>query len=712
MSTLVLSSPVEEPQRMTCRIDGMDCIECAKKIEKAVKDIEGVKQVRVSYTLGKMSLEVEKGKVSVDQLKRSVGILGYKLEREEGARYEEFFSWENHRLVATTVSGVLFFLGMVTEYILHVGPLFLWFYAGAIIVGGYCIARRGVAAVIERYLDINMLMVVAVAGSIAIGAYSEGSAIVFLFSLAVMLESFSIARTRRSISELMDFAPNQALVKAGEKEEYYDVNDVSIGDIVVVRPGERVPMDGVVEKGQSSVDESAVTGESKPAKKKVGDIVFAGTLNAEGYLEFKVTKKFQDTVISKIVKLVEEAETKKAPTERLVDRFARYYTPIVVLMAVMVMILPTLLFSQPFEAWFYRGLVLLVISCPCALVISTPVSVVSAITGATRKGILFKGGAYLERMGQISIVAFDKTGTITRGRPEVEEIVPLNGYSKEEVLKVAASAENRSEHHLARAVMAKAKELEVTALETESFEVVSGKGVSAVILGKRVYAGSLHFFRDRGIDVSKYEDFIGEKNKEGKTAIVVGTEKEIMGLLTVRDMPRPEAKETIAQLKALGIKKVVMLTGDDERVAARVAKELGIDEYKARLLPEEKVKAVEEYQVAYGPLIMIGDGVNDAPALATAEIGVAMGVAGTDIALEAADVALMGDDLRTVVYGVRLSRKAAAVIKQNVSVSLAVKMLFFVLVFPGLITLWLAILIGDLGTSFGVITNAMRLVRY
>jgi Cd2+/Zn2+-exporting ATPase len=697
---------------MTCRIDGMDCIECAKKIEKAVKDIEGVKQVRVSYTLGKMSLEVEKGKVSVDQLKRSVGILGYKLEKEEGERYEEFFSWKNHRLVATAVSGILFFLGMVTEYVIHLDVLYLAFYAGAIVVGGYYIARRGVAAIIEKYLDINMLMVVAVAGSIAIGAYTEGSAIVFLFSLAEMLESFSIARTRKSISELMDFAPNQALVKAGEKEEYYDVNDVSIGDIVVVRPGERVPMDGVVEKGQSSVDESAVTGESKPAKKKVGDLVFAGTLNAEGYLEFRVTKKFEDTVISKIVKLVEEAETKKAPTERLVDRFAKYYTPVVVITAVLVMTIPAFVFAQPFDTWFYRGLVLLVISCPCALVISTPVSVVSAITGATRKGILFKGGAYLERMGQISVVAFDKTGTITRGRPEVEEIIPLNSYTNEEVLKVAASAENRSEHHLARAVMTKAKELEVRALETESFEAVVGKGVSAVILGRRVYAGSVQFFRDQGIDVSKHEDLIGEKNKEGRTVIVIGTEKEVMGLLTVRDVPRPEAKETIAELKRIGIKKVVMLTGDDEQVAASVAKELGIDEYRARLLPEQKVKAVEEYQREHGPLIMVGDGVNDAPALAAAEIGVAMGVAGTDIALEAADVALMGDDLRTVVYGIRLSRKAARVIKQNVSVSLAVKMLFFALVFPGFITLWLAILIGDLGTSFGVITNAMRLVRY
>ncbi|MBM4237690.1 MAG: cadmium-translocating P-type ATPase, partial [Euryarchaeota archaeon] len=614
-------------------------------------------------------------------------------------------------LVATAASGVLFAAGIASEVLAHDLNLHYFLYTGAILVGGYYIARRGVAAVVEKYLDINMLMVVAVAGSVAIGAWTEGAAIVFLFSLAEVLESFSIARTRRSISELMDFAPNQALVKRNGSEDYYDVNDVSVGDIVIVRPGERIPMDGVVTKGESSVDEAPVTGESKPAGKRTGDVVFAGTLNMGGYLELSVTKVFKDTVISKIVQLVEEAEGKKAPTERLVDKFARYYTPTVVSVAVLIMILPTLLFQAPFEEWFYRGLVLLVISCPCALVISTPVSVVSAITGATKRGVLFKGGAYLERMGQISVVAFDKTGTITRGKPQVEEIVPLNGYSPTEVLRVAASAENRSEHHLARAVMAKAGELQIKAEETEAFEAVSGKGVTAVVLGKRVFAGSPHFFRENGIDLSKHAELIETKNREGKTVILVGTEKEVMGMLTVRDTPRPEAKEVIAELKALGIKKVVMLTGDDEQVARSVATELGIDEYRARLLPEDKVKAVEEYQSLYGPLIMVGDGVNDAPALARAEVGVAMGVAGTDIALEAADVALMGDDLKALAYGMRLSRRAARVIKQNVAVSLGVKMLFFALALPGLITLWLAILIGDLGTSFGVVSNAMRLVR-
>lgn len=702
---------MEDSQRLVCRIDGMDCIECAKKIEKSVKDIEGVRHVRVSYTLGKMSVEVEKGKVSIDQLRKSVGLLGYKLEPLEQDTYEEFFTFKNRKLVATVVSGIFLSLGILTEVAFDLFDLSLLFYGIAILVGGYYIARRGLAAILEKYLDINMLMIIAVGGSIAIGSYSEGAAIVFLFSMAEMLESFSIVRTRKSIYELMDFAPNRALVRRGGKEEYYDVNDVAIGDIVVIKPGERIPIDGIVISGSSSVDEAPVTGESMPVTKKPGDQVFAGTLNTTGFLEIEVTKRFRDTVISRIVQLVEEAESEKAPTERFIDRFAKYYTPFIVLIAVLTVLIPPLAFNEPFNIWFYRGLVLLVISCPCALVISTPVTVVSAITGATRRGVLFKGGIYLERMGQISVIAFDKTGTITKGKPEVDEIIAFGSYSKYEVLKLAASAENRSEHHLARAVIAKAEELRIGIKEIEAFESILGKGVIAVIAGNRIFCGNPEFFIEQGIDLSIYKDLIERKNAEGKTVIVVGTEKEAIGLLTIRDTVKPEAREVVRELRNLGIRKIVMLTGDSEKVAAKVAEELQLDEYKARLLPEEKVKAIEDYQKEYGSVIMVGDGVNDAPALAKAEIGVAMGAAGTDVALEAADVALLGDDLRALSFGIKLSRRASRVIKQNISISLAVKSIFFVLAFPGFITLWLAILIGDLGTSFTVISNAMRLVR-
>jgi Cd2+/Zn2+-exporting ATPase len=557
----------------------------------------------------------------------------------------------------------------------------------------------------------NILMRVAVTGAVLMSAWEGAASIVFLFSLAEVLESYSVARTRRSITELMDFTPRKALVRRHGKEERIDVADVSVGDHAIVRPGERIPVDGEVAVGGSSVDESAVTGESVPVAKGPGDPVYGGTLNGQGALEVMVTKRYQDNVIAKIVQLVEQAEVAKAPTERLIDRFSRYYTPAVVTLAVQVMFLPTLLFGAPFTEWFYRGLVLLVISCPCALVISTPVSVVSAISGGARRGVLFKGGLFLERMGQIRVVAFDKTGTLTQGRPKVEEVVPLGGYSSKEVLKVAASAENRSEHHLARAVLERAREENVEIVQAKDFTAVSGKGVAIIFQERRVFTGSPQFFREMKVDLSEHEARIAELSAQGKTVILVGSEDELMGLITVRDLPRRESREVVDSLKAMGMR-VVMLTGDDVKVAEGVARDLGIDDYRARLLPQDKVRAVEEYQAKYGPLLMVGDGVNDAPALAKAEVGVAMGVAGTDVALEAADVALMGDDLRYLLYGIRLSRRSAAVIRQNVGVALAVKLLLTVFALPGLVTLWMAILIGDLGVSLGVISNALRLNRF
>jgi Cd2+/Zn2+-exporting ATPase len=702
---------VEKTTRLSCRVEGMDCIECAKKIEKAVQSIDGVKSVRVSYALGKLNVEGEKGKLTEGQISKTLDRLGYKVATDQEPELSSFFSWSNRRFVATVISGVLFVAGVVSQFALQ-EPLFYYpFYIGAILVGGYYIARRGIASIYERYLDMNILMLVAVTGAVLISAWEEAASIVFLFSLAEVLESYSVARTRRSITELMDFTPKQALILRGGKEVRVDVTDVVIGDLAIVRPGERIPVDGEVASGESSVDESAVTGESVPAQKSKGAPVFGGTLNGQGALEIMVTKRFEDTVISKIVHLVEEAEVAKAPTERFIDRFSRYYTPAVVGFAVAIMFLPTLLFNAPFTEWFYRGLVLLVISCPCALVISTPVSVVSAISGGARRGVLYKGGLFLERMGQIRVVAFDKTGTLTQGKPKVEEVIPLNGYAAREVLKVAASAENRSEHHLARAVVEKAREEKVEIVQSSGFKAISGKGVAIVFQEKRIFTGSPQFFQELKLDISPYQAQIDELSAMGKTVILVGSESELMGMITVRDLPRPDAKKVVDDLKAMGMK-VIMLTGDDARVAEGIARDLGIEEYRARLLPQDKVRAVEEFQQNYGPLLMVGDGVNDAPALAKAEVGVAMGVAGTDVALEAADVALMGDDLRYLIYGIRLSRRSASVIRQNVGVSLVVKLALTVLAIPGLVTLWMAILIGDLGVSLGVISNALRLNRF
>lgn len=694
---------------MSCRVEGMDCIECARKIEKAVSSIDGVRQVRISYTLGKLNVEMDETKASSKEISATLRRLGYGIKDEE-APVEDFFTFKNSNLLITLVSGALFVIGLLGDFLLNEPLLYLPAYAGAIVVGGFPIARRGVASVAERYLDMNILMLIAVAGAVLIAAYEEAASIVFLFSLAELLESFSVSRARRSISELMDFTPQSAMVIRDGRERRIDVTDVRVGDIVVVRPGERLPVDGEVVKGVSSIEESAITGESAPVRKTVGDAVFGGTLNGLGSLDIKVTKRFEDTVISKIIQLVEEAEATKAPTERFVDRFARYYTPAVLVLAVATMFLPTLLFGWPLEEWFYRGLVLLVISCPCALVISTPVSIVSAISGGAHHGVLFKGGLYLEKMGEVKVVAFDKTGTLTRGQTSVEDVVPFDGYSAREVLRLAASAENRSEHHLARAVMSKAREESVELIEGTSFKAFSGKGVGIRILSRHVYTGSPQFFRELGVDLGPWDALIECHTSAGKTVVLVGAVDEMMGLLTIRDIPRPEAREVVDGLKAMGIK-TVMLTGDDTAVAATVAEELGIEEYRARMLPQDKLVAVDEFRDKYGTLLMVGDGINDAPALAKADVGMAMGVAGTDVALEASDVALMGDDLRTLLFGLRLGQRSRRVIKQNISTALVVKLALTVLVFPGIVTLWMAILIGDLGVSLAVIGNAMRLNR-
>ena len=694
---------------MTFTVDGMDCIECAKKIENAILAIDGVRQVRVSYTLGRLHVEADRDKTSEENIHEVLKRLGYDF-KSEGAPLEDFFSIKNKRLIVTIATGILLSIGIISEFLFDEPLLFLPTYALAIIVGGYYIAVRGIASLRQRYLDMNVLMIIAVIGAVLISSYEEAASIVFLFSLAELLESFSVARTRRSISQLLDFAPRTARLLRDGKEMSIDVTDVRVGDVAIVRPGERIPVDGEVVKGESSVEESAVTGESVPVAKASGDAVFGGTLNGSGTLDVRVTKRFEDNIISKIARLVEEAEATKAPSERFVDRFARFYTPIVMTIAIATMFIPTILFGQPLEEWFYRGLVLLVISCPCALVLSTPVSVVSAISGGARRGVLFKGGLFLERMADVKVIAFDKTGTLTTGRTIVEEIFPFNDYTAREVLRVAASAENRSEHHLARAVMERARSEDIEFEEVTAFQAFTGKGVGVRILDRVVYAGSPQFFRERDIDLTEWDEIIEEKTALGATVILVGGEDEMMGLLTIRDTPRPEAKEVIDGLRGMGIE-IVMLTGDAAPVAEKVSKELGIRDYRAGMLPEDKLRAVDEYRQRYGTLLMLGDGINDAPALARADIGMAMGVAGTDVALEAADVALMGDDLHSLLYSIRLGRSARSVIKQNIATSLVIKLALTILVFPGVVTLWIAILVGDLGVSLAVILNALRLNR-
>ena len=560
-------------------------------------------------------------------------------------------------------------------------------------------------------LGIDSLISLAIVGAIAIGEYVEAASLAFLFSLAELLERYAVDRARNSLRELMKLAPPTARVRRDGRELELPVEEVQIGEIVIVRPGDRIPLDGEVVSGESAVDQAPITGESVPVEKGPGDPVYAGTINQEGYLEIKVTKRSTDTTLAKIIHLVEEAEERRAPIERFVDRFARYYTPTVVLVAVGVATVPPLAFGAPFVDWFVRALALLVIACPCAMLISTPVSVVSAITAAARQGVLIKGGVYLEEVGQIRAIALDKTGTLTRGELAVTDVVPLNGRSPEEVLALAARLEARSRHPIARAIVKHYEERNGAVPEhdgLEGFESVTGKGVRARWNGQTVIVGKPELFPNarelEGLPAFQ------ELEAQAKTVVVVGTPEEAWGLIAVADEIRPEAPLAVEALKRLGLE-VVMITGDNEGTARAVAQKLGIEHVHAEVLPEGKVAEVEKLLQEFGKVAMVGDGVNDAPALARATVGIAMGAIGTDAALETADVALLGDDLSKLPYLIELSRTARSVIRQNIASSITVKLGLGLGVFPGWVTLVVAVLVGDMGMSLAVTGNALRLAR-
>ncbi|HBN09596.1 MAG TPA: cadmium-translocating P-type ATPase [Cyanobacteria bacterium UBA8530] len=602
------------------------------------------------------------------------------------------------------------------------------FYLFAILVGGWAVARAGLMALHTSFLlDMNALMTLAILGAMLIGQWEEGATIVFLFSVGNLLQAFTMDRTRNALRKLMGLIPNTAQVLRRGHEETVPIQAIAPGEILVIRPGERIPLDGLVRNGQSSVDQSPITGESLPVEKEEGANVYAGSINKNGTLEVVVTHAYRDTAFAKIVHLVEEAQSQRAPSQQFVDHFARYYTPIVIGLAVFLALIPPLLFQQPFVPWFYRALALLVVSCPCALVISTPVAIAAAIGGATRRGLLFKGGAFLEGMGKLGAIAFDKTGTLTLGKPSVTDVFPLEGFEEEELLHIAAALEERSEHPLGEAILRHQKKKKGTCQgctdchcdqeekgnhgnpEVLRFEAIPGRGVRGEIEKEVFLVGNPKLF-DKHPWPQGLSERIKDWQQEGKTAILVGTEERILGVIALADEIRPECLEAIAALRKQGLRNFVMLTGDNEGTAARIAGRLGITEYYAELLPEDKVRAILKLDEKYGRVAMVGDGINDAPALATASIGIAMGAAGTDVALEVADVALMNDDLRAIAPAVELGRRTLRVIRQNIFFSVFVKVFLIGLAFPGLLTLWLAVL-GDVGTSLLVILNGMRLMR-
>jgi Zn2+/Cd2+-exporting ATPase len=735
------------------RVAGMDCGSCAKTIEVGLLSLNGVESASVSFTTGKVNLSYDPMQVDETTISDWIKALGYTVEQnykvshhihsdacnhhhhnhvdlagafqvdevedkshshlhsdqKSVSKPDTAWNWINNRRGQSVIlAGIGLILGLITQHL----ALPVWisraFYSVGIIVAGYPVARAGLFELRLRRADMNLLMTISVIGAVILGDWFEAALVVFLFSLGSTLQLFSFGRTRDAIRALMDLTPPTATVKRNGKEVTVNVESVGVGELLTIRPGQRVALDGIVITGASIIDQSAITGESVPLDKEKGDIVYAGTINQTGFLEVQVTHAVNDTTVAKIVHLVESAQESKAPSQHWVDKFAAIYTPIVILIACAIALIPPFVFNQPFNVWIYRALVMLVIACPCALVISTPVSIVSAIGAATRQGVLFKGGHALETAGKLHTLAFDKTGTITQGLPTVQNIYSI-GASPEQILTIAASLEVQSEHPLAKAIVAFSKNQGIQLVTPENFKSFPGKGIWASLNTQTYVVGNPRLFKEVDIPIfSETASILDEIESKGQTPVLVGNEKEILGAVALADGLRLEAAEAMRLLKRVGVKHLVMLTGDRNAIAQTIAEEVDIAEYKAELLPQDKLVEIQQLK-CHGVVGMVGDGINDTPALAAADVSFAVG--SIDIALETADVVLVGSDIRKLAYAVNLSRRSLSIIQQNVIFSLVTKGLFLLLGTFGFVGLAVAVL-ADTGSSLLVTANGMRLFRY
>ncbi|EWG08973.1 heavy metal translocating P-type ATPase [Cytobacillus firmus] len=704
------------------RVEGFTCANCAGKFENNVKQLAGVEDAKVNFGASKIAVY---GNATIEELEKAGAFENLKVTPEKSTRQASqevkedtkedkvpFYKKHSTLLYAS----LLIAFGYLSSYVngeenIVTTLLFL----ASMFIGGLSLFKVGLQNLLRFEFDMKTLMTVAVIGGAIIGEWAEVAIVVILFAISEALERFSMDRARQSIRSLMDIAPKEALVRRNGQEIMIHVDDIAVGDIMIVKPGQKIAMDGVVVSGYSAVNQAAITGESVPVEKTVDDEVFAGTLNEEGLLEVKITKLVEDTTISKIIHLVEEAQGERAPSQAFVDKFAKYYTPIIMIIAALVAIVPPLFFDGSWETWVYQGLAVLVVGCPCALVISTPISIVSAIGNAAKKGVLVKGGVYLEEMGALKAIAFDKTGTLTKGVPAVTDYNVLNKQINEkELLSIITALEYRSQHPLASAIMKKAEEENITYsdVQVEDFSSITGKGIKGIVNGTTYYIGSPKLFKELlTTDFDKdFEQNVTTLQNQGKTAMIIGTEKEILAVIAVADEVRESSKEIIQKLHQLGIKKTIMLTGDNKGTANAIGGQVGVSDIEAELMPQDKLDFIKQLRSEYGNVAMVGDGVNDAPALAASTVGIAMGGAGTDTALETADVALMGDDLRKLPFTVKLSRKTLNIIKANITFAIAIKFIALLLVIPGWLTLWIAIL-SDMGATLLVALNGLRLMR-
>ncbi|OQB27831.1 MAG: putative cadmium-transporting ATPase [Chloroflexi bacterium ADurb.Bin180] len=719
-------------ETLTFQLEGLDCADCAAKLQQAAANVPGVLSAQVNFVTAEMHLLVLPRQAVEQAVFGLASEMGYRvrtaaetdrLTRDEPRSNWRIWLYERRRTVLTVLSGSFLVLALVAGRLDWNPILVSGLFALAMLCGGVYIARSGWAALRTTHtLDMNMLMTIAAIGAAAIGEWAEGASAMFLFSLGNTLEAMTMDRARSAIRRLIALSPREATRVHGDHADRVPVEQLAVGDLIEVKPGERVAMDGAIEQGRSSVDQSPVTGESVPVDVQPGSPVYAGSINGQGALLVRVTRLASDNTLSRIVQMVQEAQGRRAPAQRFVDTFARYYTPAVIALAAGVAVLPPLISGAPFLTWLYRALVLLVISCPCALVISTPVAIVSAISSAARKGVLVKGGMYLESIAKVRAVAFDKTGTLTEGRPAVVDIVPLGsvpslpGLAQEptnpadRVLTVAAAIDVHSQHPVARAIQAEARTRGLALPQTSEYQQLVGFGGQARFDGSIYYIGNHALFTDRVPHAEEVCGLVEKLEAEGKTVVLVGSPDGVLGVISVADRVRPSSPAVLKELKHLGVSHTVLLTGDNQRTAQAIGRAVGVDEIRAGLMPQDKVEAVEQVLKDYGSTVMVGDGVNDAPAMARASVGVAMGAAGTDAALETADIVLMSDDLTRVPYVMRLGRSTIRHIQQNIALSLLIKGVFLALALMGRATLWMAVF-ADMGTSLIVTLNGMRLLR-
>jgi len=718
------------PGQVVFRIHGMDCADEIAALKREVGPLVGEDKLAFDLLNGRMAIYMTPDSALEARIEKAVVRAGLRAEPWiEGGTSEATQAEERRRRLQswlTTASGLFAALGFAVHAWLG-GGIIAAFEAGEHALGSTPLPSKilYVLAVLcaVRYVapkawlaakrlrpDMNLLMVVAVVGAIGIGAWFEAATVSFFFALALALEAWSLGRARRAVAALMELAPPTARVRLEDgSEKDVPAAEVRVGAHIIVRPGDKVPLDGQVAAGESEVNQAPITGESVPVFKTEGDEVFAGTINGEGALDIVTTKAASDTTLAQIIRMVGSAQSRRAPSEQWVEKFARVYTPVVMVLAVAIFLVPPLLLGGAWDVWFYRALVLLVIACPCALVISTPVTIVAALAGAAKQGVLVKGGTHLETPAHLKAVALDKTGTLTEGRPQVVEIVPLGGRSEAELLRLAAALEARSEHPIARAILTKAAEFKITAEPAQSVQAIVGRGVTGQVAGGEAWLGSRRYLEER-MNSSAILQRADALSNAGRTIVAVGDSQDVWGLIAVADAVRPEAAQIVTALHRAGIQHVVMLTGDNRATAEAIARQTGIDEVRAELLPGDKVAAVEDLVRRYGSVAMVGDGVNDAPAMGRANLGIAMGAMGSDAAIETADVALMSDDLSKLSWLIRHSRATLAVIRQNVAFSIAVKLLFTVLTVMGLASLWGAIA-ADVGASLLVVLNGLRLLN-